>query len=677
MTKRLKCFIYTRVSTELQLDGYSLEAQRERVKKEAAHRGMKVIGEYSDEGKSGKNVSGRPEFQQMLNDISRMNADSRPDYVLVFKLSRFGRNAADTLNSLQFMEDYGVHLLCVEDGIDSAGAAGKLMISVLAAVAEIERENIKEQTMAGREQKARNGEWNGGFAPFGYKLVYNNKNRGELQIDETEAELVRIMFDLFVNTDMGLAGVAKYMNKAGYRKPLRNNSTVERFSAHFVKNVIDNPVHAGKIAYGRHRTEKIDGTRNEYHVVKQAKDSYELYEGNHEAIIPEDMWYKAQAKREVNGYKREKEYSLEHEHVLSALIKCPVCGANMYGTVNRKKKKDGSGEYYTDMFYYICKNRKLVSGHTCTYKKHIKQDVIDNEVMALIMQGVNDLQFSDDVARELKINTDVDELYSEIERLEQAKKKEEMKKKKLLNQIVSLDPEDDLYDNLYDDLSNCLQEFTRNIAELDASISKTKISIEGVKSKQLSFMTVDELKKFTVQIFDEMPDAAKKEFMNYIIESIEIYPERQKNGRQVKSIKFRIPAFLNDLQEEGLLPSNEELQQPLMLEDFLPNEKSDETVVLLGRKKVHDYIYVDYEPKNEDYLKDCKHRATYGDISDWVKKEYGMHVSNLYIAQVKRKLGFDMGENYNKGAEGHRVPNCPKEKEEAIMAALKHFGVIE
>ena len=167
MTKRLKCFIYTRVSTEMQLDGYSLEAQRERVKKEAVHRGMKVIGEYSDEGKSGKNVSGRPEFQQMLNDISRMNADSRPDYVLVFKLSRFGRNAADTLSSLQFMEDYGVHLLCVEDGIDSAGAAGKLMISVLAAVAEIERENIKEQTMAGREQKARNGEWNGGFAPFG------------------------------------------------------------------------------------------------------------------------------------------------------------------------------------------------------------------------------------------------------------------------------------------------------------------------------------------------------------------------------------------------------------------------------------------------------------------------------------------------------------------------------
>lgn len=88
------------------------------------------------------------------------------DYVLVFKLSRLGRNTADTLNSLQLMQDYGVNLLYVEDGIDSAGASGKLMISVLAAVAGIERENIQAQTMAGRWQKAREGKWNGGSCHF-------------------------------------------------------------------------------------------------------------------------------------------------------------------------------------------------------------------------------------------------------------------------------------------------------------------------------------------------------------------------------------------------------------------------------------------------------------------------------------------------------------------------------
>lgn len=64
------------------------------------------------------------------------------------------------------MQDFGVNLICVEDGIDSSKDAGKLMISVLSAVAEIERENIRTQTMAGREQKAREGKWNGGFAPM-------------------------------------------------------------------------------------------------------------------------------------------------------------------------------------------------------------------------------------------------------------------------------------------------------------------------------------------------------------------------------------------------------------------------------------------------------------------------------------------------------------------------------
>lgn len=66
---KMKCYLYTRVSTEIQVDGYSLEAQKERLRKEAKHRGMKVVGEYSDEGKSGKNIKGRPEFQRMLTNI--------------------------------------------------------------------------------------------------------------------------------------------------------------------------------------------------------------------------------------------------------------------------------------------------------------------------------------------------------------------------------------------------------------------------------------------------------------------------------------------------------------------------------------------------------------------------------------------------------------------------------
>ena len=100
--KKRKCYIYTRVSTSIQIDGYSLDAQLDKLKRYAELQNMTVLGEYSDAGRSGKNIIGRPAFQQMLDDIVGKKDDVR--YVLVFKLSRFGRNAADVLSSLQLMQ---------------------------------------------------------------------------------------------------------------------------------------------------------------------------------------------------------------------------------------------------------------------------------------------------------------------------------------------------------------------------------------------------------------------------------------------------------------------------------------------------------------------------------------------------------------------------------------------
>ena len=69
--------------------------------------------------------------------------------------------------------------------------------------------------------------------------------------DEEEAEMIKLIYDKFLHTDKGLAGVAKWLNDNGYRKKLRQNGTVDRFSSSFVKGIIDNPVYMGKIAYGR------------------------------------------------------------------------------------------------------------------------------------------------------------------------------------------------------------------------------------------------------------------------------------------------------------------------------------------------------------------------------------------------------------------------------------------
>ena len=257
MTKKRKCYIYTRVSTAMQVDGYSLDAQKEKLKKYAAYEEMQIVGEYSDEGHSGKNIAGRPEFVRMLEDIE--DGKDEVTFVLVFKLSRFGRNAADVLNSLQLMQDYGVNLICVEDGIDSSKESGKLMISILSAVAELERENILVQTMEGRKQKAREGKWNGGFAPYGYKL-----EDGELIIAEDEAETIRVIFDKYIHTNLGANGIAEYLNTHGYKKKKRQNNTLDEFAPSFIKGVLDNPIYMGKMPYGRRATEQIPGTRNEF-----------------------------------------------------------------------------------------------------------------------------------------------------------------------------------------------------------------------------------------------------------------------------------------------------------------------------------------------------------------------------------------------------------------------------
>ena len=239
-----------------------------------------IVGEYSDEGHSGKNIAGRPEFIRMLEDIE--DGKDEVTFVLVFKLSRFGRNAADVLNSLQLMQDYGVNLICVEDGIDSSKDAGKLMISVLSAVAEIERENIRVQTMEGRIQKAREGKWNGGFAPYGYSL-----EKGELFINEEEAEAIRVIFDQYVHTDIGANGLAKYLENHGIHKIPRQNGKNPLFDAALIRRIIKNPVYCGKIAYGRRKTEKVHGTRNDYKLVEQ--DDYLLVDGLHEEIVSEEL----------------------------------------------------------------------------------------------------------------------------------------------------------------------------------------------------------------------------------------------------------------------------------------------------------------------------------------------------------------------------------------------------
>ncbi|MFI3326155.1 MAG: recombinase family protein [Clostridia bacterium] len=532
-----KCYIYTRVSTTMQVDGYSLEAQKEKLRRYAEFQEFDIAGEYSDEGKSGKSVEGRSEFLRMIEDIESLK--DKVSFVLVFKLSRFGRNAADVLTSLQRMQDFGVNLICVEDGIDSSKDSGKLMISVLSAVAEIERENILVQTMEGRKQKAREGKWNGGFAPYGYKL-----ENGNLYIAEDEVEIIRIIYDKYINTNMGANGIADYLNSHGYKKKIRQNNTIEHFIPAFITKVLDNETYCGKIAYGKRKNEKVLGTRNDYHIVKQ--DNYMLVEGIHEAIINEEDWLIASEKRKLNIGKHERKHDLDHRHLLSSLIKCPVCGAGMYGNSNRKKKPDGT--LYTAYYYYACKHRKMVDDKPCTYKKQWNEVKVDDAVSEIIRNLVNNDKFVKSIKGRISSQIDIVELDKELDTLRQQLRQVITSKNKLAQQIDNLDASDRLYDRKYQDMQDRLYSFYDKMEVIELQIEEVQKRIQNVREEKISADNIYQFLIFYDKLFDKFSDEEKKQFLNSFIESIELYPEEQPNGRFIKQIKFKFPIFFEDKQ---------------------------------------------------------------------------------------------------------------------------------
>lgn len=551
MKKRTKCYIYTRVSTSIQVDGYSLDAQKDKLRKYAEYEDITIVGEYSDEGFSGKNIQGRLEFQRMLNDIQEGKDDV--SFVLVFKLSRFGRNAADVLNSLQLMQDFGVNLICVEDGIDSSKDSGKLMISVLSAVAEIERENIRTQTMAGREQKAREGKWNGGFAPYGYKL-----ENGELLIAEDEVDVVKLIYDRYIHTNDGINGVAKYLNDHGYKKKIRQNGTIPGFSAPFVKDVLDNPVYMGKIAYGRRRTEKKLGTRNEMHVVEQ--DEFPIYEGQHEAIISEEDWSLAQEKRKINAFKREKVTDPEHAHILSGILKCPCCGKSLYGNIAKAHSKDKKTRYY-----YYCKNTVTPTGHECTFRLNIEQTEMNRMVAAIISAMVKEPRFSEAIKAKIGSAVDTADLERQLEALQTQLRQALGTKSRLERQMDNLDINDPYYDRKILDLQRRYDEQYAKIEEIEIGIDEVQCQIRSIRQERISGDNIYRLLLAFDEVYGAASEVEKKEFMKAFIERIDLYPEKQKDGNWIRKIVFNFPVPVNGQEITELPLENETMVECIAL----------------------------------------------------------------------------------------------------------------
>ena len=156
-----------------------------------------------------------------------------------------------------------------------------------------------------------------------------------------------------------------------------------------------------------------------------------------------------------------------------------------------------------------------------------------------------------------------------------------------------------------------------------------------------------------------MNDVERRQLIEALISEIQIYPERQPNGQWLKSIKFKLPIIEEDMSIS------------------LDNEEQAETVVLLSKGEIDSKkVRVEFSLEDMD-MSGFQQGATYEQIKAYVLEHTGLKVSSLYISQVKRKCGLDVGQNYNLSKkENAKVPKCPPEKEAAIMVALKYFRMI-
>ena len=650
--KGKKCVIYIRVSSERQVQGYSLEGQKRYLKEWAEFEGMTVSEIYVEPGKSGKSITGREVFQKMLNDISTGQVEV--DYVVVFKLSRFGRNAKDILNSLTYIKRYGVNLICKEDGLDSSTSMGKMMITILGAVAEMERENILAQTMLGREEKAKQGGWNGGFAPYGYELI-----DGKLHIKEDEAPIVELIFDKFVNGGMGYSTIAGYLNRQGIPKPPSRNSHGRKFvdwSVHHIKRMLDNPVYTGRIAFGRTKMERIDGTENEYRRVKA--DDYILSdEVVHEPIISDELFEAARRKRQEATTTGNPKIGRGTKHLLSGILKCPMCGSSMYADIVKWTNKDGQ---VMRKIKYQCGHYAKSKFGQCQ-KNTIPAEWVEAEVIEYTKLLVRNKQFTEDIKNQIGHKTDVSEIDAELDNYHKLIKKLEKSKSNLEKDIDAIYDDDKHAERKRQDMNNRLNKIYEEIYNIEDMIIDCEKKKEAAKQDVLTKENVFKMLLVFDKIFDKMNDADKRKLLESMIAEVHLHPKDtwQEGKNPIKEIKYAFP-----------------VSQEVM-EALRENVASVESVVLLSQQKADDYLEVEIDLDELDATS-AETKATYEEIKKYVAEHNdGMKVSNLYIAQVKKKCGIELGQNFNlPKSENAKQPQCPKEKEDAIVEALKAFQMI-
>lgn len=197
------------------------------------------------------------------------------------------------------------------------------------------------------------------------------------------------------------------------------------------------------------------------------------------------------------------------------------------------------------------------------------------------------------------------------------------------------------------------------IEELEGQLIEAKAKKETIEAEKLTGDNIYKVLIYFYKLYKVMNDVERRQLIEALISEIQIYEEKQPNGQWLKSITFKLPIIDEDLNTS------------------LDNDEQVETVALLSKGEVDSKkIRVEFSLEDMD-MSEFQDGATYPQIKEYVLEHTGLKVFNLYISQIKRKCGIEVGKNYNlPKSEDSRQPQCPPEKEKAIREAFKYFGMI-
>ncbi len=329
--KKHKVAIYIRVSTKKQVEeGYSLDAQKERLEKLAETNGYIIYKIYADEGKSGKDTN-RPAFQEMLNDMRNRKFDK----ILVMKLDRISRSVIDLELMIKEMQTYGVDFESASEKIDTSSSFGMMFIRLLAIFAQFERERIKERITDAFETMVQEGKPITGIQPLGY--INDN---GKVIINEEERQIVNYFFDTY----------EKYQS-------LRKASI--------------------------YTNEKFNLTKHWKNYAKLLEQTmyYGSYKGNDNycpAYLPKERWEKLKKIRESKNIKTN---SANRTYIFSGLLIDSNCGNKLTGN---HIGSDSTRDYYT----YRCKRAADVE--LCIGKNHVNEKILEKFLIDNLNTYIND-----------------------------------------------------------------------------------------------------------------------------------------------------------------------------------------------------------------------------------------------------------------------------------------------